>query len=103
MHHTGFANPRLMKILLSLLLLSLPGPGLVAQVALLPERTLSALPGLETRPAVRAVKLEAGETISVDGTIDEAAWKRATPATDFVQQDPKIGQLATERTEVRIL
>jgi hypothetical protein len=57
----------------------------------------------EGRPRVRAFRLRDDETITVDGRIDEAAWGRAVPATDFVQQDPDLGEPATERTEVRFL
>jgi len=52
-------------------------------------------------PSVRAVK--AAGRILVDGRLDEAAWQRAEPATDFVQRDPDEGKSATERTEIRVL
>jgi hypothetical protein len=54
-------------------------------------------------PTVRAVRLEPDESIAMDGRLDEAAWGRADPATDFRQSDPQNGDPATERTEVRIL
>jgi Domain of unknown function (DUF5916) len=54
------------------------------------------------RPTVRAVRLAAGEAIVLDGRLDEAVWRRAQPARDFIQQDPANGQPATEPTEVRI-
>ena len=50
-----------------------------------------------------AERLRNGERITLDGTLDEAVWNRATPATDFIQQDPMFGGTPTERTEVRIL
>ncbi len=68
-----------------------------------PRRTFSKIPGYESRPVVKAMRLADDESIKVDGHLDEAAWQRAEPITDFVQQDPKNGELATERTEVRIL
>ena len=34
--------------------------------------------------------------------LDEAVWRHAVPATDFIQQDPIFGGTPTERTEVRI-
>ena len=43
------------------------------------------------------------EPIDVDGRLDEAAWRLATPAADFVQQQPDEGQPARLRTEVRFL
>jgi hypothetical protein len=44
-----------------------------------------------------------GESIRIDGVLDEAAWRLAQPATDFLQRDPSNGAPATERTEVRVL
>ena len=42
-------------------------------------------------------------TITVDGKLDEAAWSRATPITDFHQQQPNEGVSPTQGTEVRVL
>ena len=39
----------------------------------------------------------------VDGNLDEPDWSLAQPATDFIQKDPREGEPATERTEVRFL
>src|SRR5262245_53252954 len=55
------------------------------------------------RPAVTAVRLGDGEAITLDGALDEAAWKRAIPAADFTQQIPQNGSAPTEATEVRFL
>jgi hypothetical protein len=44
-----------------------------------------------------------GETIDLDGDLDEGVWARAVPASDFRQQDPDNGEAATEPTEVRIV
>ena len=41
--------------------------------------------------------------IVLDGNLDEPEWSLAQPATDFIQNDPDMGEPATERTEVRIL
>lgn len=41
--------------------------------------------------------------VTLDGRLDEAVWRAAQPASDFVQQRPDDGQPATQRTEVRIL
>jgi hypothetical protein len=43
------------------------------------------------------------EPIRLDGRFDEAAWAGAQVATDFVQRGPDVGQVSTERTEVRVL
>ncbi|MEO9047775.1 MAG: DUF5916 domain-containing protein [Gemmatimonadaceae bacterium] len=41
--------------------------------------------------------------IDIDGRLNEADWKRAVPATGFLQHDPDEGRPAVERTEVRFL
>ena len=41
--------------------------------------------------------------INIDGKLDEAAWARATPITDFHQQQPNEGAAPSQKTEVRIL
>ena len=49
-----------------------------------------------------AEPLRIEERIVLDGALDEAVWRRAVPATDFIQQDPVLGGTPTERTEVRV-
>jgi hypothetical protein len=39
----------------------------------------------------------------LDGRLDEGDWSRATAVSDFVQREPRNGDPATERTEVRVL
>jgi hypothetical protein len=55
------------------------------------------------QPVVRAVRLNPDEKISVDGRLDEPVWERAVPASDFRQVDPRNGEPASERTEIRIV
>jgi hypothetical protein len=55
------------------------------------------------RRTLTAVRLDTNEQIGLDGVLNEAAWQRAVPASDFIQQDPNLGGTPTERTEVRIL
>lgn len=50
---------------------------------------------------VRAVRVN--EPLRVDGVLDETLYQTLTPITDFIQQDPNEGQLATEPTLVWIL
>ena len=50
-----------------------------------------------------AERVREGEEIEIDGILDEAAWVRAVPATDFIMQDPVNGGTPTEHTEVRIV
>jgi hypothetical protein len=55
----------------------------------------------DTRPRVQAVARVSG--INVDGVLDEAVWAAAQPATNFMQQDPREGEPATQQTEVRFI
>ena len=59
-------------------------------------------PPSQARRTIAAERLTAAESISLDGSLDEAVWQRAQVATDFVQIDPDNGKPATEQTEFRI-
>ena len=48
-----------------------------------------------------AVRVEQGPVI--DGVLDDQVWARAALIDEFVQQEPREGAPATERTEVRVL
>ena len=39
----------------------------------------------------------------IDGRLEDAMWATAEPFTDFIQNEPRDGQPASERTEVRVL
>src|ERR1700675_264580 len=39
----------------------------------------------------------------LDGTLNDPLWQSSKPVTEFRQQEPNEGELATEKTEVRIL
>ena len=54
------------------------------------------------RPTITAIRFFDGESITLDGRLDEPLWSRASPAADFIQIDPANGAPATERTEVRV-
>jgi hypothetical protein len=57
--------------------------------------------GADGRRTVTAV--ETRSSITLDGALDEEAWRRAEPATDFVQAEPHEGQPASEPTDVRLI
>lgn len=57
---------------------------------------------VEPAPHVAAERLYEDELITLDGTLDEAVWERAVPATGFRQQEPVEGAPPSEPTEVRI-
>jgi len=52
-------------------------------------------------PAVTAVPLAGA--VHLDGRLDEEAWRAAPAATEFRQSEPREGEPATQRTEVRFL
>ncbi|MDZ4701107.1 MAG: DUF5916 domain-containing protein [Rhodothermales bacterium] len=43
------------------------------------------------------------DAITLDGILDDEAWKKAAAITDFRQSDPIDGAPATQRSEVRVL
>jgi hypothetical protein len=59
--------------------------------------------GLEDRRVMTAHRMNDGESIELDGVLDEAAWGRAVPASEFIQVDPVNGVPPTEPTEVTIV
>jgi hypothetical protein len=59
-------------------------------------------PPSQARRTIAAEPLGPGESITLDGSLDEAVWQRAQVASDFVQIDPDNGIPATEQTEFRI-
>jgi Domain of unknown function (DUF5916)/Carbohydrate family 9 binding domain-like len=51
----------------------------------------------------RLVAVRASAPIKIDGVLDEADWQQAPIAKDFIQNEPREGDAATEDTEVRVL
>ena len=74
-----------------------------ACVALLPI-TSSGQTSTQPRPVVKAGRLAPGETPpTIDGKVDESIWDSTDPYSTFTQQDPRMGEPATEKTDVRLL
>ena len=48
-------------------------------------------------------RLAENESIKLDGQLNEPAWQSADIGSDFVQQVPREGEPATQRTEFRLL
>lgn len=66
--------------------------------------TGSAAPGdAAPLPALLAFALPEELDIDLDGRIDEAAWQRALPITDFTQQEPVEGGAPSQPTEIRVV
>ncbi len=74
-------------------------PGILAAQA--PESTSTRSADLPALPLLQATRTTS--TIRIDGRLDEPAWATAMAATDFRQHEPRAGELATQRTEVRVL
>ena len=73
-----------------------------------PPATQPVPPGSATtspneRRSMEAIRMAPGDSITLDGRLDEDVWMRAVPATNFLQRDPDNGQPATEQTEVRFV
>jgi hypothetical protein len=52
-------------------------------------------------PRIRAMRRTT--PVELDGRLDEAIWAQAQAGTDFRQAQPKIGDPAVQRTEIRIV
>ena len=88
--HTGF---------LTLLLVGLSLP---ATIEAQEQSSVSAGPSGEDAP-LRAFELSGNLEINLDGRINEAAWQRATPISDYTQQEPVHGNEPSEPTEIRVV
>jgi len=67
-----------------------------AQIAGICRRTVASCDGR----TASATRLEAGETVDVDGRLDEAIWQRAQWISEFIQIEPIEGGRPTVRTQV---
>ncbi|UCF37423.1 MAG: carbohydrate binding family 9 domain-containing protein [Acidobacteriota bacterium] len=60
-------------------------------------------PDLPSPDELNVHVIPGGETIKLDGVLDEEVWQRAVPADTFWQSRPLDREPATERTEVRVV
>src|SRR6266576_3752494 len=97
--------PTLLMRVFSIRAFSFVAPVLLgASKTLIAQTTPGASAGASTSAALPvAAATPVSGTISIDGKLGEAAWARATPITDFRQQQPREGAPASQRTEVRVL
>lgn len=63
----------------------------------------AARPDLPTPDQLNVHVIPGGETIELDGVLDEAVWQKAVPASRFWQYAPLDRTPATENTEVRVV
>ncbi len=69
--------------------------------SLLPAQTTTSKSKDDPRPVARAAARQ--DAVTIDGRLDEAAWRAAEPITELHQSSPDEGKAPTERTELRIL
>ncbi len=79
---------------------------LVAAISwsMIPYAVAQGRPGRPARPArkvAQAVRIEGSPQL--DGDLSEEFWRRAPVLSGFLQRDPQEGELATEKTEVKII
>ena len=55
----------------------------------------------DSTPTISATRATHPPTI--DGDVTDAVWQTAAPVTHFVQENPREGEPASERTEIRVL
>lgn len=101
---TDSAQPRLpLRAALIFVMLTLPA-GLSAQSgdegAVPPAPTPAASSHAVAAPVASALRITDGP--SIDGTLDEEFWARATPITSLTQTEPNEGAPVSEPTDIRI-
>ncbi|NJD19979.1 MAG: carbohydrate binding family 9 domain-containing protein, partial [Gemmatimonadetes bacterium] len=90
-------------VLVAALSLALGAGGAPAQEAEHAPPVRGSLNDPEAYPRPVATAARTGAAPTIDGVLDEPAWRTAELITDFIQSRPEPGRLALERTEVRIL
>ena len=58
--------------------------------------------GTANRKQATATRVPNG-SVRIDGRLDDEAWRKATPITDFVQKEPVENAAPTDQMEVRLL
>jgi hypothetical protein len=64
---------------------------------------IPSITGQNTPKEVSAVRMSEGMKIIPDGIVDEDAWKKCTPAGDFITYEPEFGKSPSQQTEVCFL
>jgi hypothetical protein len=81
----------------------IPAQPLTAGLVLLLGTTFLSAQGPAQRQEREVFAVRTETPIKLDAVLDEPAWARAEPATDFLQREPFEGEPATEKTEIRVL
>lgn len=106
--HRSSRDPRrwLACVLLVLGVSLLPSPAAASFNAFSPDDAQASIhdaggPSGET-PSIRALRLDDGMTIRLDGRLDDAAWLHATGATGFRTWDPERGAAGYQSTVFKV-
>jgi hypothetical protein len=75
---------------------------LCAALSALPLGVAEAQQGDGSGAFLVAHRLREGTSIQLDGRLDDAGWREASPVADFTQQEPVEGARPSRRTEVRV-
>src|SRR5215510_10482856 len=62
----------------------------------------STVNGAANRKQATAIRVPNG-SIRIDGRLDDEAWQKATPITDFIQKEPVEGAQPTDAMDVRLV
>jgi hypothetical protein len=85
------------KTLAALLAILTGSPGL----GLAQSHQHSAADNHRERYSIPAIRVD--QPPKIDGVLDDEVWKKAPLVEAFTQQEPREGEAASERTEVRVL
>ena len=60
--------------------------------------------GQSTDASTRKIEVTLiNEAISIDGVLDETAWRSAPSIGDLIQREPDTGEAPSEKTEIKLL
>ena len=79
------------------------GLGLLAWLALSPRPAMAQIDYEAARRERRLQAVKTSSPMTIDGALDEGAWREAPVAGDFVQNEPDEGEPASQQTEVRVV
>ena len=68
----------------------------------LPASAQAPVSGTADRKSATATRVPNG-SIRVDGRLDDEAWQKAAPITDFIQKEPTEGAAPTDAMDVRLV
>ena len=78
------------------------GAACLCLFALSASAQVAGVGGTANRKRATATRVPNG-SVRIDGRLDEEAWQKATPITDFVQKEPVENAAPTDQMEVRLL